>query len=140
MVRTLLPLTSRFPHFFDDAFFCRPENGSEAKEWFSPLINVVESEKDYEISLDVPGMRADEINIEFKDGQLWVSGERKAEQEEAGKTYHRVERRYGSFRRVVSLPVDVAADKIEAAYKDGVLSVSVPKAPTAMPRKIAVKN
>jgi len=140
MVRTLLPLTSRFPHFFDEDFLFRPENGSEAKEWFSPLINVVESEKDYEISLDVPGLKAEDFNIEFKDGQLWVSGERKAQQEEEGKTYHRVERRYGSFRRVVSLPVDVAADKIEAAYKDGVLSVSVPKAPTALPRKIAVKN
>ena len=84
-------------------------------------------------------MKADEFNIEFKEGQLWVTGERKAEQEESGKTYHRVERHRGQFRRVVSLPVEVAADKIEATYKDGVLSIAVPKAPTVLPQKIVVK-
>jgi len=139
MVRTLLPLTSRFPNLFDEAFLFRNENDAETKEWFSPQINVVESEAAYEVSLDVPGMQADEFNIEFKDGQLWVTDERKAEQAESGKTYHRVERRYGQFRRVVALPVEVATDRIEAGYKDGVLSIAVPKAPTAMPRKIAVK-
>lgn len=138
MVRTLLPFTSRFPHFFDDAFL-GGENGGEVKEWFSPQINVVEADKGYEVSLDLPGMKADDFNIEFKDGQFWVTGERKADEEVSGKTYHRVERRYGQFRRMVSLPVDVLADKIEASYKDGVLSISVPKAPTALPRKISVK-
>ena len=138
MVRTILPVTSRFSHLFDEPFF-RRENG-EAKNWFAPPVNVVESEPGYEVALDVPGMKADDFSIEFKDGQLWVSGERKAEAEAADKTCHVSERRYGQFRRVVSLPVDVAADKIEATYKDGVLAVSVPKAPTALPRKIAIKS
>lgn len=140
MVRTLLPFaTSRFPNFFDEALLCRPQNGGEMKEWFTPQINVVESDGGYDISLDLPGMKADEFNIEFKEGQLWVTGERKAEQEESGKTYHRVERYHGQFRRVVTLPVEVSADKIEATYKDGVLSISVPKAPTVLPQKIVVK-
>lgn len=77
MVRALLPFaTSRFPHFFDEAFLCRPQNGGEAKDWFTPQINVVESESGYDVSLDLPGMKAEEFNIEFKDGQLWVTGER----------------------------------------------------------------
>ena len=140
MLRTLRPFAaSRFPNFFDEAFLFRSQNGGEAKDWFTPQINVVESEAGYDVSLDLPGMKADEFNIEFKDGQLWVTGERKAQEEESGKTYHRVERYHGQFRRVVSLPVDVSADKIEATYKDGVLSISVPKAPTALPQKIVVK-
>ena len=140
MVRTLLPLNSRFADFFDEALHGLTETNGGAKEWYSPHLNVVESESGYEISLDVPGLKSEEFNIEFKDGQLWVTGERKTHKEEEGKTYHRVERRFGSFRRVVSLPVDVSADKIEAAYQDGVLTVSVPKSPTAMPRKISVKS
>jgi HSP20 family protein len=138
MVRSLLPLTSRFAHLLDEPFF-RLENGSEGG-WFAPTINVVESDQGYEVSLDLPGMKADAFGIEFKDGQLWISGERKAEPAKDGHAVHVAERRYGQFRRVVSLPVDVAADQIEASYKDGVLTVSVPKAPTALPRKIVVKS
>jgi HSP20 family protein len=109
-------------------------------QFFSPETNFAETEKQYEITLDLPGVKPDDFNLEFDDGQLWITGERKEEEEVKGKTYHRVERNYGRFRRGVSLGPDIDADNIEATYKDGVLTVIVPKAPTACPKKIVVKG
>ena len=108
--------------------------------YFAPSINVAETEKTYEVSVDLPGMKAEDFNLEFKDGQLWISGERKHETEEKGKTYHRVERSYGQFRRVITLGTDIDADHVDAEYKDGVLNVRVPKAQAVLPKRIQVKG
>ena len=124
-------------HLFDHFGW---EEGEASKDWFAPSINVAESETAYEISLDLPGMKPDEFEVEFKDGQLWISGQRKHESEEQGKTWHRVERSYGKFRRVVSLGNEVDAEKVTANYTDGVLLVSVPKAPEAQVKRIEVKS
>jgi HSP20 family protein len=115
------------------------EEGDTVSQFFSPETNLAETDKQYEITLDLPGLNPGDFNLEFDDGQLWITGERKQEKEE-GKTYHRVERSYGKFRRGVSLGPDVDSEKIEATYRNGVLSVIVPKAPTACPKKIEVKG
>ena len=117
----------------------RPDEGRWLVE-FVPAVNVAETETGYEVSLELPGMKREEFNVELKNGDLWVSGEKKEEKEEKGKSFHRVERTYGEFRRVIPLPGEVAADKISAEYKEGVLRIVVPKTEKAKPRHVEVKG
>ena len=107
---------------------------------FAPSVNFAETETGYEVSVELPGMNPEDVQVEFKDGHLWVTGERKQESEEKGKTYHRVERRYGSFRRVIAIGNEVDAEKVDATYKDGVLTVDIPKAAAAQPKRIQIKT
>ena len=108
--------------------------------WFAPSTNVAETDDGYEISLDMPGMNSDEFDVELKEGQLWITGERRHEEEKEGKTWHRVERTYGKFRRVITLGNDVDVDHVEANYADGVLAIVVPKIPESQAKKITVKR
>ena len=107
---------------------------------FVPSVNFAETAKGYEVSIELPGMNPEDVHVEFKDGHLWITGERKNETEEKGKTFHRIERRYGSFRRVIAIGNEVDAEKVDAAYKDGVLTVFVPKAVAAQPKRIPIKT
>lgn len=107
---------------------------------FTPFANLAETESGYELTLDLPGVDPNEVSVELNDGKLVVAGERKVEAEEVGKTYHRVERRYGQFRRVVAIPAPVDEDKITAEYKSGVLTVYLPKSQKAKAKKITVNK
>ena len=110
---------------------------------FTPSLDLSETDDAIHVEMDVPGMKADEIDIEITDGVLYVSGEHKEEKEETkgnGRKYHRVERRSGSFARAVSLPCGVKEDKVKAEYSDGVLTISAPKSKEAKRRKIPVKG
>ena len=107
---------------------------------FAPRVNFAETAAGYEVVADLPGLTAEDVNVEFHDGHLWITGARKEEAEEEGKTYHRVERRFGQFRRVIALGNEVDADSIEASYKDGVLTINVPKIAAAQPKKVEVKT
>jgi HSP20 family protein len=109
-------------------------------EKFIPRSNLAETEKGFEITVELPGMKPEEFNIEFRNGELWITGEKKEEKEEKGKTFHRVERHFGEFRRVFTLPAAVNEEMVEANYKEGVLHVTVPKAEEAKPKRIAVKG
>jgi HSP20 family protein len=148
MPRMMVPWDVESPRLFDDfrremnqlvSNFFGGEDGGRGVAGFMPRTNIAETDSGYEVSLDLPGMKPEEVNIELKEGQLWVTGERKCEREEKGKTFHRVERQYGQFRRIIPFDVPVDADKVEAEYKDGVLHVTVPKSETAKPRRIEVK-
>ncbi|MFO0913233.1 MAG: Hsp20/alpha crystallin family protein [Pirellulales bacterium] len=101
-------------------------------------INLVETEQGYEVTVDLPGVKAEDVHVEIHEGQLVVSGERKSEAKEEGKTFHRVERRYGTFRRVVSLPTTINEQAISAEYTDGVLKVHLPKSEKLKPTRIQV--
>jgi HSP20 family protein len=90
--------------------------------------------------VDLPGLKPKQVTVEFKDGALWITGERKEEKEEKDKTYHRIERSYGEFRRVLPLSSAVKDDEIEAKFTDGVLKVLVPKTEEAKTRRIEVKS
>ena len=122
-----------------DEFFGGGDGGQQ-QEWFAPRVNIAETEKTYDISLDLPGMKPEDFTVEVKDGHLWISGQRKAEASEEGKTYRRVESQYGEFHRAIPLDESVDAERIEATYKDGVLRLTVPKEESAQPRKIEVKT
>lgn len=133
---TMVPWGSRLTQLLDDAFV----NAASENAWPHTHANVVELEDGYEITVDMPGLGPDDFSIEYEGGHLRIAGERKFEHEENdGRTYHRVERRYGKFSRAFSLPRDVDADKIEAGYDKGVLKVMVPKSESTRPRKIEVK-
>ena len=115
-----------------------PEDRGQHQK-FTPLANLAESERGYELTIDLPGIKPEEVSVELNDDQLVVSGERKTETEtDDGKTYHRVERRFGKFRRVLSIPSPVNEDEISASFKDGVLTVTLPKSEKVKPKKIEI--
>ncbi len=106
-----------------------------------PAVDVVESEKAYEITADLPGMDEKNIEVKVTDGVLTMKGERQEEKEEKKKDYYLQERSFGSFQRSFELPDSVDADKIEASFKKGVLTVKLPKKAEAQKpaKKIEVK-
>jgi HSP20 family protein len=133
----LATLENEFEELMERLF--RPEEGFfNGLEKFTPISNFAETEKAYEVTVELPGMKPEEFNVEVKNGELWITGERKEEKEEKGKTWHRVERRYGEFRRIFALPAEVKEEEVKAEYKEGVLHIIVPKAEVAKPRKIEV--
>ena len=110
------------------------------KPSFAPTVDLVESEKQFEVTVDLPGLKPEEVEVELKNGDLWISGRRAEEKEEKGKTYHRIERRHGEFRRVLPLPATINAEKIEAKFDNGVLKIIVPKTEDAKAKHIEVKS
>ena len=112
----------------------------DAKNWFTPRTDLIETDTGFEIAMDVPGMSADNFSVELKEGELLISGSRERTAEDKTKTYHHVERYSGEFRRTFALGHEVDADAVSAEYKDGVLHVVVPKIEKAQPRKIEVKS
>ena len=117
--------------------FFKPESWNEAGV-LSPRINASETETAYEISADLPGIQPDDVKVELLEGDLSISGKREVEEELEGKRFHRVERRVGEFHRVVTLPGVVNADKIEARFDNGVLTVLLPKSEEQLPKRIQI--
>lgn len=105
----------------------------------APTMDVSETDEAVEVRMDVPGVEAKDVEIQIRGNVLSVTGERKDEKTEKGKTWHRVERRFGAFARTVTLPCEVKEDAVQAAYHDGVLTITLPKAEQAKARKIEVK-
>jgi HSP20 family protein len=122
-----------------DGFFRgldRPFAGYKA--W--PAIDVAEEKDAIVVRAEVPGCKADDIDISVYGNTLTISGEKKLEEEKKEKGYYHVESTYGSFRREITLPTDVDSSKVEAACKDGVLSITLPKAASAKAVKVKVKG
>jgi HSP20 family protein len=107
---------------------------------FLPEANMVETEKAVEVTVELPGMKPEDVKVEMKEKALWITGEKKEEKEEKGKTFHRIERRAGMFRRIFELPVEVMEEKIDARFTDGVLRVILPKAERVAPKQIEVRR
>ncbi|MCL5024494.1 MAG: Hsp20/alpha crystallin family protein [Nitrospirae bacterium] len=108
---------------------------------FDPKVDVIENDKEIKVSAELPGMDEKEIDISLQNGMLTIKGEKKEEKEDKRKDYYRMERSYGSFSRTIPLPVEVETDKVEAAFKKGVLSITLPKTAKALAetKKISVK-
>lgn len=116
--------------------------GTRLSEWLSPASDASSDENAYRISVELPGVPEDGIDLSVDAGVLSVSGEKSSEREEKGDTWFFSEREYGSFRRSFRLPPDADEDKVEAHLKDGVLEITVPRrAPQETGgRKISVKK
>ena len=104
-----------------------------------PLINVTEDKDAYRVRAELPGIKADELDITVTGKSLAIAGERKITDETEGARYHRREREAGSFRRMLSLPGPINSEKVEATCNNGILTVVLPKAEEAKPRQITVK-
>ena len=109
-----------------------------ASAW-APALDISERKDAYLVTVDLPGVKLDDLTITLEDGMLTVHGERQATNDASDQQFHRVERRYGSFRRAITLPAHVMADGVEASVEDGVLQILVPKAEEAKPKRIQVR-
>jgi HSP20 family protein len=141
-----LNVQDRMNRMFDD-FFTYPfhsyglRNLNNSSDVFYPRVDVSETDKEYKVVAEIPGIDEKDINVTLNDDVLTISGKKEFEKEESGRQYHRVERTYGSFRRDVQLPGEVIPDQIEATFKKGVLEIVLPKPAEQVNkgRKITIK-
>jgi HSP20 family protein len=126
-----------FNTFFDPAQNAGNSGSAQLRRWIPPM-DLVETEEDFVLRADLPGMTEKDVNIELEDNVLTVSGERKAEHEERKEGYYRVERASGTFSRSLTLPEGVDPEAVRASFDNGVLEVRVPKPEERKPRKVAI--
>lgn len=117
--------------FFNDAVNTRRDN-------FVPGIDISETDTQFQISVELPGMKKEDISVNLENRQLTISGERKFKDEEKGKTYHRVETNYGSFNRSFQLPDNVEEQTISASYEDGILNITIDKSEEQVKKQIEI--
>lgn len=147
MTGTIVPFRTRYPGVFGD--FRREldqmvENflGSENHEgaaYFSPLCNVAETGNHYDISIDLPGVVLEDVDVGLRKGELCITGERKFEELTDGK-WHRYECPRGRFQRIIRLAANVDMEKVDAEFRNGVLHINVPKAEAAKPKRINIRG
>lgn len=121
----------------DDFFRQAPARASQGGVW-TPAVNIVEGEHELTVRTDLPGLKEEDIEVKVENGTLTINGKREFKQEQNDKGYHRIERSYGSFSRVFSLPETVDPDKVRAEYKNGVLDVVFAKREAAKPKSVKV--
>ncbi|MGQ9630195.1 MAG: Hsp20/alpha crystallin family protein [bacterium] len=136
--RGLLDIREEMNRLFED-FFGRKGIREWMPERWSPSVDLSETSDAFILKADLPGLTHKDIHVSLTNNILTLSGEKKQEKEEKGETYHRIERAYGSFSRSFTLPSEVKADKIDAKFKDGVLTITMPKSERAKSREIQVK-
>jgi HSP20 family protein len=129
-------LNRSIERLFDDMW--RGAVAAPAASGFAPRLDVVERDGELLVSAELPGLEEKDISVEVHGNVLSLQGEKKSEHEERKAGWHWSERSYGSFRRMVELPVDVEADKASASFKNGVLTITLPKAESAKVRNIPV--
>jgi HSP20 family protein len=119
--------------------FARTANDEDlvSGTWVPP-VDVAETQEKILVRAELPGMKQEDIQIEFENGLLTLRGDRKLDKQETGVTYHRVERVYGNFSRTFTLPRTVDPERISASYRDGVLEIEVPKKEEAKPKQIKI--
>lgn len=138
------PFFRTFDRLFNDSFLQpfglmnRFFTESLGEGTWRPAADIAETDEAYQVSVELPGLTKNDIEVTVENNVLTISGERKWDAQESRDRYHRVERYYGKFSRSFSLPQQVTAEKVQASFKDGILSVTVPKAENARPRRIAI--
>ena len=134
--RELSSLQTEMNRLFNAAFDTPGGNGGR-RRWM-PAMDLVETDEHFVLRADLPGMTESDVNIELEDNVLTVSGERKAEHEEKGEGFYRVERAFGSFSRALTLPKGIDAEAVNASFSNGVLEVRIPKPEERKPRRITI--
>jgi HSP20 family protein len=109
-----------------------------ATAW-APAVDISERKDAYLVTVELPGLKPEDLDITMEDSLLTIQGERQLTSESSEQQFHRVERRYGAFRRSITLPAHVTAEGIQASFEDGVLQLLVPKAEEAKPKRIQVR-
>ena len=139
--REMMTLREAMDRLFDDAF-TRPfsltrEGGST---WSSPAIDMYQTDNDVVVKADLPGIKADEVQINVNGDVLTIKGETKQQDEKKDKSWHIREHRWGAFERSIRLPSGVIADRANADFDNGVLTITLPKSEEVKPRTITVKT
>ena len=121
-----------------------PARADQRDEWllsadWAPSVDILEDDKAYTIKADLPEVKKEDVKVTVENGVLVITGERHAEKEEKGRRYRRIERSHGSFVRSFTVPEDADSTKVSAAFKDGLLIVTLPKSEEAKPKNIEVK-
>jgi HSP20 family protein len=138
--RELSSLQTEMNRLFNAAFGEVPNGGGgagSARRWM-PAMDLLETDEDFVLRADLPGMSESDVNVELEDNVLTLSGERKSEHEEKGEGFYRVERASGAFSRSLTLPKGVDAEAVTAGFDRGVLEVRIPKPEQRKPRKITI--
>ena len=137
----LVSLQEKMNKLFEDTV--SPHAGKEAEiptgTWY-PAVDILETDKDIVIKVELPGINLSDVNLEIADNMLSLRGERKFEKDTKKENYHKVERSYGSFHRSFTLPGSVDQTKINAKLKDGILEVKLPKVENLKPKQIPVES
>jgi len=136
--RDLVSIQDEMNRLFNDYFSKPLSEGKEGTILWNPTVDISETKDDVVVSAEFPGMKKEDIKISLQDNVLTLMGEKKQDKEEKNKNYHRIERSYGVFQRSFVLPATVQSDKVNANYKDGVLSITLPKAEEAKPKEIEI--
>jgi HSP20 family protein len=137
-LRELGTLQNEMNRLFNTVFDApAPGNGGALRRWM-PAMDLVETDDRFVLTADLPGLTEDDVKIEFEDGTLTVSGERKAQHESKKDGYHRVERAFGAFSRSLTLPQGVDPEAVTASFDRGVLEISIPKPEERKPRRIEI--
>ena len=137
--RELNTLQNEMNRLFNTVFDApSPANGGSALRRWMPAMDLVETDDHFVLRADLPGMSQDDVKIEFEDGTLTVSGERKAEHESKNEGYYRVERAFGAFSRSLTLPQGIDPEAVTANFENGVLEIRVPKPEERKPRRIEI--
>ena len=131
-----------FRDFFDEANLPDVGFGASFTPGVAPKMDIAETDKAFEVTAELPGIDEKDVELSVDEGVLTIKGEKKAETEEKKKNYHRIERSYGAFQRSLALPPSVNVEAIEATFKKGVLTVTLPKTAKAVEKakKIQVKS
>jgi len=132
-------IRSEIDRLLQDPFSALTQGTSFFEGW-TPALDIYEDKDKYVAKAELPGMRKEDIDVSLEGDTLTISGERKQEEEKKEGDTYRSERYFGRFQRTVTLPAAVDANKIQAIYKDGVLTVTVPKTEEAKPKQIEVKT
>jgi HSP20 family protein len=132
--RNLVSLPNELDRFFDDFNFGLNHTDS----LWQPRVDLTETENNYELVAEIPGLSKEDINLSLEKNVLKISGEKKSETEANEKDYRRIERAYGRFERSFTLPENVKGELIKASYKDGLLRVEIPKSEKVVPKQIAI--
>ena len=125
--------------WFDDSFFNNFFAPAARRNTFSPAVDIKESEQAYTLTAELPGVEKNNVSLEVKDGWLTLSGKREHSKEDKSENYHRIERSFGSFSRSFELPENVAEEKIEANFKDGLLTITLNKSAEPKSKSQAIK-
>jgi HSP20 family protein len=135
--RELSSLQTEMNRLFNAAFDASPGTATAARRW-TPAMDLLETDEEFVLRADLPGMTESDVSIELEDNVLTVSGERKTEHEDKREGFYRMERSFGAFSRSLTLPKGVDPEAVNAAVDRGVLEVRIPKPEQRKPRKISI--
>ena len=134
----LMTAQREFDRLFKDAFSPFHSEGELSTRTWAPPVDIYETENDIVLKAELPGVDSKDVEVKVEDNTLYLKGERKFEKEVKNESYHRVERSYGAFARSFSLPNSISAEKVKAEFKDGLLTLTLPKREEAKPRTIKI--